>query len=272
MIKIQSLYIYPVKSLSGIKIQTMEFDELGPKHDRRYMLIDNNNLMMTQRNHPILARFNTQLLKNNLIISYLDDSINIDLASNTNKKVKSALWDDEVFGLEVSQEISDWFSKKLESNVKFIKYDNRHPRTMDSKYVNTRKQVGFADGFQILITQQSSLEALGLEENEDMERFRPNIVLEGGHPFSEDYWRQIKINELLIDIVKPCARCSMPAVNPLDGSRQPIVIRKLAQTRLFNKEIYFGQNAFLSMTFRSSISTGDSIIITKQSSTSNITY
>jgi len=270
MTTVQSLYIYPVKSLSGISVDSLSFDNLGPINDRRYMLVNKDGSMMTQREHPFLAKFKTDISDHTLLISYEGDQISINLEQTSNNIVASEVWGDNVKGNEVNTEISKWFSSKLNKDVIFIKFNLNTPRTMDRNYVNFDAKVGFADGFQILLTQQSSLEALDLDKNEDILRFRPNIVVTGDKAFSEDYWRIISINKCDFAIVKPCERCLMPSVNPTDGSTQPKVIRALAQKRLFNKGVYFGQNLALINQTHSTIKVNDSVFIKEKSTQSNI--
>ncbi|NRB79451.1 MAG: MOSC N-terminal beta barrel domain-containing protein [Saccharospirillaceae bacterium] len=270
MSTVQALYIYPVKSLGGISINSMSFDKLGPVNDRRYMLIDKNGFMMTQRDHPILAKFNTALNNQTLTITFDNNSININLEQTSNKNIAVEIWGDNISGFEVHPTISQWFSQKIESQVRFIKFNQNTPRIMDRDFVDFDAQVAFADGFQILLTQHSSLEALELGNNEDMLRFRPNIVAQGNNAFDEDYWRTISINQCEFAIVKPCERCSMPAVNPKNGTKQPKVIRALAQKRLFHKGMYFGQNLALISQNPSIIKVGEPILIKEKSNHSNI--
>ncbi len=56
----QSLYlseinIYPVKSLQGISLNSAEIGPMGLIHDRRWMLVDENNRLVTQREFPQMA-------------------------------------------------------------------------------------------------------------------------------------------------------------------------------------------------------------------------
>ena len=271
MISVKALFIYPIKSLAGINLDSMSFDQLGPKNDRRYMLVDSHNTMLTQREYPILAKFKTQITQNDLFISFENEQIKIQLDESSHHSISSQVWEDDVKGFEVSTDISKWFSTQLNQPVRLIKFDENQPRIMSREFVDFDATVGFADGFQLLITQQSSLEALDLKENENMLRFRPNIVVHGAEAFSEDYWRELNINNTILKIVKPCARCLMPAVNPEDGSKQPGVIRALAQKRLFNKNTYFGQNAIITSKNTTIININEPILITKQSKKTNIT-
>ena len=54
---VKELYIYPVKSLAGISVQSAQAEEMGFENDRRWMLIDEENQFITQREHPKLSQF-----------------------------------------------------------------------------------------------------------------------------------------------------------------------------------------------------------------------
>ena len=104
--------------------------------------------------------------------------------------------------------------------------------------------MSFADGFSILLISQASLDALNrrLETPVGMDRFRPNIVVDGCAPFAEDMWRRIRINGCTFDVVKPCARCVMVTVNPETGEKGKEPLRTLSTFRAHNGQVLFGQN------------------------------
>ena len=114
-------------------------------------------------------------------------------------------------------------------------------------------QTGFSDGFPFLLTSQSSLVALNekLSTPITMERFRPNIVVDGccNRPFDEDRWESIRfhlqdnpchlpveeeeeeeeeeedgttghLDCIDMTVVKPCARCMVPNVDPVKGEME----------------------------------------------------
>ena len=41
--EVKELYIYPIKSLAGIRVESAKAEEMGFENDRRWMLIDKNN-------------------------------------------------------------------------------------------------------------------------------------------------------------------------------------------------------------------------------------
>jgi uncharacterized protein YcbX len=105
-------------------------------------------------------------------------------------------------------------------------------------------EIAFADAFPILVISQASLDALNarLETSVSMDRFRPNLVIEGSAPHAEDAWKRIRVGDVEIALVKPCDRCSVPAVDPATGVRGREPVRELATYRKRGGKIYFGQN------------------------------
>jgi uncharacterized protein YcbX len=55
MLKITSIYIYPIKGLAGISLQTSKVEKRGLQYDRRWLLVDENGKFLTQRSHPNMA-------------------------------------------------------------------------------------------------------------------------------------------------------------------------------------------------------------------------
>ena len=53
-----------------------------------------------------------------------------------------------------------------------------------------------------------------------MERFRPNLVIDGTVPWEEDGWRRLRIGEVVLRLAKPCSRCVIVTQHPLTGVRE----------------------------------------------------
>jgi uncharacterized protein len=120
-------------------------------------------------------------------------------------------------------------------------------RPVDPVFARTDDRVSFADGYPILLTSTASLEDLNARVRDTlaMDRFRANLVVEGAEPWAEDCWRRIRVGAITFRIVKPCARCAIPTLDPLTGERlesgEPL--RALAKFhRAANGGVIFGQN------------------------------
>jgi Uncharacterized Fe-S protein len=74
----------------------------------------------------------------------------------------------------------------------------------------------------------------------DIGRFRPNVVIDGEEPFTEDVWPTVRIGNLKFRTTMVCDRCVMTTIDPitLAGGKEPI--RTLARYRRWNGKTWFG--------------------------------
>ena len=61
-----------------------------------------------------------------------------------------------------------------------------------------------------------------------IERFRPNLVVDGCEPWEEDTWRSVSIGAVDLRVVMPWPRCAMPQIDQDTGARhrEPAVVLK----------------------------------------------
>jgi uncharacterized protein YcbX len=58
----------------------------------------------------------------------------------------------------------------------------------------------------------------------------------------EDSWRSIRIGDVLLQLVKPCARCILTTIDQQTGMAGKEPLRTLSAYRTFNNKVLFGQN------------------------------
>ena len=258
---LSNIYIYPIKSLGGISLQTSKIEERGLQYDRRWMLVDKENKYITQRVYPQMALLSVNISNNGLIIFY---------KSNTEKKllipfeakgqkIKVKIWNDDCDAIEYSEKINNWFSEILNVNCKLVYMPDSTERRVSKKYVHDKKITSFSDGYPFLIIGQSSLDLLNskLKEKIPMNRFRPNFVFTGGKPHAEDTWKKFQIGNAIFEVVKPCSRCVLTTVNQDTGIKGKEPLATLSTYRNFNNKVLFGQN--LICTKYSNINIGNNI-------------
>ncbi len=104
--------------------------------------------------------------------------------------------------------------------------------------------MSLADGFPLLLVSQASLADLNsrLERPLLMDRFRPNLVVSGCEPFAEDSWKLVRVGELTLRVVKPCARCVITTVDQATAAKGKEPLRTLATFRKHGTKVLFGQN------------------------------
>ena len=242
---LSEIWIYPIKSLGGIKLNSTQVMPKGLKYDRRWMLIDENGTFMTQRTNAQMALFKLKLESDQLVISYHQDSIKLPFNhSYDDSPLEVTIWDDQVTANEVSETYSSWFSERLNLKCKLVYFPETNPRPVDPRYKVNDEHVSLADAYPFLIIGQSSLDDLNkrLATPVPMNRFRPNFVFTGGQPYEEDTWRNFTIGTNRYVGVKPCARCVLTTVNQDTAEKGAEPLKTLSTYRRVENKVLFGQN------------------------------
>jgi uncharacterized protein YcbX len=245
--EITGLFIYPIKSMGGISLKSSTVEMRGLKYDRRWMLVDENNRFLSQREQPFLSRFSLVLndefftVTNNLN----NEQVNIPLEKVSGQNKKVHVWEDEVLATVVQSEISMWFSNQIGQMVDLVYQPNESIRPVDSNHTITGEEHNsLSDGYPVLLISEASLEFINSHcpERIPMERFRPNIVVKNIEAFEEGKLEKLSFNDVVLYGVKPCARCNVPNLNPetLTFSKEPSLT--LSKIRKFGNKILFGQN------------------------------
>jgi uncharacterized protein len=245
---LSELWIYPVKSLGGIKLQEAQVEERGLQHDRRWLIIDANNRFVSQREHSEMTLIDVSLNESGLFLSHKTKpelgSLIVPFWPETLEILTVRVWEDEIEAILVNEKSGDWLSKALGIDVRLVFMPDSSPRPADPDYAPLDVNVSFADGFPYLLISQSSLNDLNsrLESPVEILRFRPNFVVTGGEAHQEDAWKVFKINDLEFLGVKPCARCIMTTIDPQTATKNSEPLKTLSTYRKRNNKIYFGQN------------------------------
>ncbi len=241
---LSDIYIYPVKSLTGFRADQWPVDRNGLQHDRQWMLIDENNNFLSQRKLPRMALINTAIRNQQLILSTDHSDISLPLVSS-GESVHVTVWHDQCRAETIGKDVDEWLSDFLHRPCRLVVMPDDSIRQVDQKYAHPQDQTAFSDGFPFLITSDASLQALNqhMPEPVDIQRFRPNLVISDCEPYAEDHWRQIAINTIRFRLPKPCSRCAVPGVNPHTAEREKAPLTALNNTRKWEKQVYFGQNA-----------------------------
>ena len=266
MLKLSEIYIYPVKSLGGIRLDFANITTRGLENDRRFMLVDENGRFLSQREHPQLAIFQTEIEGKFLKITHkkTKQNLTINLSPPSQPSLLSVtIWDDNTTAVESSSEASAWFTKILEIPVRLVYMSEESHRKTDTQYSLTGEEItSFSDGYPILIIGQSSLDDLNnrLENPVNINRFRPNFVFTHGEPFEEDNWHEFTVGNIRFFGVKPCARCIMTTIDQETGEkkdREPLLT--LNKYRKAGNKILFGQNVLISQL--GTVSVGEDVTV-----------
>jgi uncharacterized protein YcbX len=246
MLQISHLYIYPIKSLSGIEVNEALITEKGFEHDRRWMLVDENNRFISQRELAGMTQLQPAITNEGLLVTHKTklDSIVIPFKSPGQNRVMVTIWDDRCMAEFVSDEADAWFTSALGVNCRLVYMPDESKRIVDPNYALQNELTSFADAYPFLMIGQTSLNDLNnrLIETIPINRFRPNIVFTGGTPYQEDSMASVSIRGIIFSGVKLCARCVMITIDQDKGTGGKEPSKTLATYRQKNKKLYFGQN------------------------------
>ncbi|MGZ3723794.1 MAG: MOSC domain-containing protein [Bdellovibrionales bacterium] len=238
---VQELNIYPIKSFRGLRQNELHIDKSGAIWDRQWMLIDDKNTFISQRQMPELAKIGVAFDDVALELSVQEHgSIDFGLEEQESKEFNVKIWKAEVPAFEVSGEVSEWISKVVGKKVRLVRMSSSAKRLFDAD--NAESTLRFTDTRPLLVIGRASLEQLEKKANVtlSMSRFRPNIVLNHIPPHAEDGYTSINIGGMEFKASKPCTRCKITTVHPLTGAVGEEPLKTLATYRQGEKGVTFG--------------------------------
>ena len=132
-LRVEALYVYPVKSCAGIKSKQLQLGRRGFVDDRHWIVVDADGTFQSQREQPRLALVQP---------SYSDDFAELrlnapDMPTLTLKRkepapgamTKITLWDMPFPGKEESDEAHAWFARFLRlDGARLVRLSAKHDR------------------------------------------------------------------------------------------------------------------------------------------------
>jgi MOSC domain-containing protein len=246
-IVVTELHVYPVKSCAGTPLDSARLDSRGIVHDREFMVVDAAGDFLTQREVPRLAL---------IVPARTDNLLELSAPGMSSFRLRPVMqggpttvrvWRDHVAAVDQGELVSEWLSEFLRVTCQLVRQAEGAIRRVDPTYAtDPRDQVGFADGYPLLVLSEESLADLNrrLTEPLPMNRFRPNVVLCGaGEAYAEDCWSRIRIGEVECSLVKACARCITTTTDQRTAERNAEPLVTLAAYRRAPRGVLFGQNA-----------------------------
>jgi uncharacterized protein len=249
---LSAINIYPVKSCRGIAVSSAQLDAWGLQFDRNWMVVDASGRFLSQRETPQLALVKPELVESESQIvalrltspslpeQPLEVSLSFRPGQDTLKIMEVEIWKDRCQAVDQGEAAAQWFSQVLGQAARLVRIGTGYDRP-----VGPEAQVSFADGFPLLLISEASLADLNqrLPDPLPMNRFRPNLVITGCDAYAEDTWQQIRIGEVIFNLVSPCERCLITTTDQATGTRTgPEPLKTLATYRRNSGGVIFGQN------------------------------
>lgn len=253
-LSVRSLHIYPLKGARAADVAAATVEARGLLGDRRLVATDPEGTFLTQRQCGALARISAAWRADTV---FLDAGRSVGSLQATapagGERRNIVVWNDTVAALPMGEAADAWLASALGRPARLFYMDDGAFRRTSARFAPAAP-VSFADAYPVLVATEASLAALNAEIARNggpaigMERFRPNIVIDGADPWAEDFWAAIAIGDVVLDLVKPSDRCVVTTTDQLTGARkgkEPLaslgLIRRSADPRVTG--VLFGWNA-----------------------------
>ncbi|AIY39808.1 Flavodoxin reductases (ferredoxin-NADPH reductases) family 1 [Collimonas arenae] len=263
MSTITTLTLYPIKSCAGISLQAATITTAGLSHqevhDREWMVVDRAGQFLSQRSHPVMALIVPALQADVMTLQAPGmPSLEISTAPLVQAQATSmnvTVWDSSLSAHDCGDAAAAWFSQVVGQPSRLVRFDPEARRLASKKWtLDVDAPTRFADGYPVLLISQGSLDDLNQKLQAQgraalpMNRFRPNIVIDGVDAFEEDFAAFIQAGPVRLQPVKPCTRCPMPAIDQATGKFGPdpmdIMLTYRGNPRV-DGAVTFGVNAVL---------------------------
>jgi uncharacterized protein YcbX len=254
---VQQLFIHPIKSCAGIAVREATLIETGLEYDREWMVIDEAGEFVSQRERPRMALVQPTLRMSDLVLR-APGMLALHLALDAVEgRCRVRVWDDTLDAYDMGDLAAQWFSDFLGQRVRLARFDPEALRLASRRWTGAiEARTAFSDGYPILVASTASLAELNRRlaaQGHDavtMQRFRPNLVLDGlPDAHGEDFIDTLAIDGgVVLKLVKPCGRCTIPDVDPATAAQGHAVADTLAAYRTeprIDGALAFGQNAVI---------------------------
>lgn len=234
-VQISGLFVYPVKSCRGISLQHAQLGRRGLSRDREFLVIDEADSFLTQRNAPKLATIKTRVSDVALVLgaaSVGEFRLTLEPTSEPGRKSiqrRVKVFSDQVLADDMGNDAAEWFSAALDRRCRLVRVGSSYSRRVnrDEAGISDKgeaPEISFTDAFPTLLTSESSLADLNsrLPKAIPMERFRSNIVVRGVAPFEEDNWSCVSAGEIVFQPSAACLRCVITTTDQETGMRDGV--------------------------------------------------
>jgi uncharacterized protein len=237
--RLAAILHYPLKSGKAVELNEAELDESGIQNDRRLMIVDESGSFVTQYKLPKLALISVQIAGNEVIASALGVAPLVHTIISNGEQQSAKFYFDQVRVVDQGNTAAQWFSNFLGISCRLVvsqgDFGRNGPETSAEawKGILPLRQARFTDIANLHLTTEASLADLNrhLEQPVPMNRFRPNLIVEGNSAFEEDRWKRLRIGDVELEGTLTSERCLITTTDQNTAERGKEPLRTLAQYR-----------------------------------------
>lgn len=246
--RVVELVRYPVKSLGPVAADRLDIDPWGPVGDRRWAVTDPQGRLVTARTLPTLLTIGTALTDDGIAL-VAPDGEKVTLAT----PVDGPTVDVNITRLPTAHDAGDeaaaFLSAACGRDLRLVWQPDPRLRSVNPRNGGLDGEVlSLADAGPLLLTTLASLarlqdwigEASHVGSQIGMNRFRPNVVIDGTVAWAEDEWSRVRVGDVDFRVQQPCDRCLMTTIDPITAERGDEPLRTLEERRAGERGPLFG--------------------------------
>lgn len=271
--QIGQLWVFPIKSCAGIAMQSARLLPTGLEYDRAFMLVDPQGEFITQREIARMVLIQPAIADGVMAVTAPGmPELVVDMAfDGPTRHVR--VWDDRVQALQAPDAVNAWFSQYLQTDCTLVRMAPAAQRLASKKWTGgADAPTQFADGYPILVISQASVDELNqrlVDAGQAAvvgQRFRANIIVNGFESHDEDRIESLVVAQTGgtadLPLVKPCARCPIPDIDPATaeaGTRVSDTLQTYRHDDRLDGAITFGMNAIVPAGASGVLHVGDAV-------------
>ena len=245
-----ALFIYPIKSAAGIECDRVELGPHGLCHDREWMIVDATGRGITQREESRLALLRTAIHDGRLHLSAPEGAGPALPLEHEGERIEVQVWSSRCMAFDAGAEAAAFLSGWLGRPLRLVRFDTTQRRLSSPEWTAGREvSTLFSDGYPMLVLSRASIDDLAARVGHDLpvQRFRPNVLLEGVAPYAEDAAAQVVSGAVTLQLTKACTRCVITTIDQENGQHTGDEPLRTLKSYRFDRElrgVVFGRNAY----------------------------
>ena len=272
--EVRSIFYYPIKGCGGVALDTAQLDEHGIVGDREFMLVDEEGKALSQREVKEMARIHS-IAKGESLEVTVPDAAPLLVAGGGSHPTTARIFGLDVAAIDMGDTCAAWFTRQLNIKCRLVKIagswnlgEHKSYRLLqDLAITPVAPERGRLQAFPLHITCEKSLDELNEKQTKpvSMDRFRPNIVIDGEVPYGEDEWCDVEIATAKVRVNIPSERCVVTTIDQQTARSSKEPLATLAAYRRLERGLHskvaFG--VYASVAVAGKISRGDAVIVSR---------
>ena len=260
--QVSALHVYPVKSLRGSPVARADVERAGLRGDRRWMVVDEAGSVLSARHLPAMLAVTARTGPTGALELTTAGRGGLHVDPPRGGPVVEVQLSRLATAVGAGEPADGWLSDVLGRPARLVWLDDPNRRSVSAGHGGRPgDMLSLADTGPLLLTSTASLRRLdrwvaaayseryaqcGAAAGSrpaplDMERFRPNVVVDGDvEPFVEDTWQTVRIGTTDFRVSELCDRCALVTLDPQTQVRGQEPLRTLAKHRRWDGLTWFG--------------------------------